>query len=358
MKMDTWYCAGWSHELTAGPIGRKFLGRRVVLFRDANGTAHALGARCPHRGADLASGSVVDGCIECPFHGWCFDGRGQCVRVPSQPERMKISSLARVPFFPLHERQGAVWIWMGAGEPPAIEPPEDPVGQQGQSVRRLFFSPNLVAAPFLTLLESSLDKAHVPFIHAGTFGSDQDPLVPRQRISVDPDGRGLRAEDDPDCPWHAEPKLPGGVLGLLGRLVLGLSRPVAQHTRFDVRDGAQIYLEYPRGTFDLFLTHVTPADDAHSWLFVESARTRAPHAIGDWIQTRVFRKIFEEGTRESSLLLDAGDDDPQTPVSVESDRLGLAARQLYERWVSSAREDDAPQRLTAASGVARRGGTP
>ena len=343
MKMDTWYCAGWSRELAAGPIGRKLLGRHVVLFRDANGTAHALGARCPHRGADLASGSVVDGCIQCPFHGWRFDGRGQCVRVPSQPESMKISSLARVPSFPLHERQGTLWIWMGGGEAQSSEPPQDPVEQPGRSVRRLFFDAALVAAPFLNVLENFFDKAHVPFIHTGTFGPDQDPLVARQRITVDADGRGLRAEDDPDSPWHAEPKLPGGVLGVLGRLLLGLRRPIAQHTRFDVEEGAQIYLEYPNGTFDLFVTHLTPADDEHTWLFVESVRTRAPHAIGDWIQRRAIRKVFEEGKRETSLILDAGRDGLPPPVSVESDRLGLAARQLYERWAPSAGEEGSPK---------------
>ncbi len=340
MKMDAWYGAGWSCELAAGPIGRTLLDRRLVLFRDANATAHALGPRCPHRGADLASGAVVDGCIQCPFHGWRFDGRGQCVRVPSQPESMKISTLARVPSFPLQEKQGTLWIWMGTGEPQRSEPPPNPVGQPGRSGRRLFFDAQLVAAPFLTVLGNAFDKAHLPFIHKGTFGPDQDTLVVRQRITVDADGRGLRAEDDPDCSWRAEPKLPGGIVGMLGRLVLGLRKPVAQHMRFDVAHGVQIYLEYPGGAFDLFLTHVTPADDAHTWLFVESVRTRAPHAVGDWIQRRVLRKVFEEGRRETSLILADGPDGPPPPVSVESDRLGLAVRQLYERWAGGASPRD------------------
>ncbi len=332
MKPDTWYCAGWGRELATGPIGRQLLGRRVLLFRDANGAAHALGARCPHRGADLAQGSVVDGCIQCPFHGWRFDAVGQCVHVPSQPRSMKISRLARVPCFPLQEREGTLWIWMGAGERPSHEPPHDPVRPRNPSVRRLFFDAQVIAAPFLDVLENFFDKAHVPFIHTGTFGSNQDPLVARQRISVDPDGRGLRAADDADAPWHVEPKVPGGLVGLLGRLLFGLRRPIAQHTGFEVSRGAQIYMEYPNGTFDLFVTHLTPADERHTWLFVESVRTRAPHAIGDWIQRRAINKIFDEGKRETSLILDAGPDDCPPPVSVESDRLGLAVRQLYERW--------------------------
>jgi phenylpropionate dioxygenase-like ring-hydroxylating dioxygenase large terminal subunit len=340
MKMDTWYCAGRSRELGTGPIGRKLLGHPVVLFRDASGTARALGARCPHRGADLTSGVVVDGGLQCPFHGWRFDGLGQCVRVPSQPESAKISALARVPSFPLHEREGILWIWMGAGETQSCEPPEYPVSHPGRFVRRLSFDAQLIAAPFLTVLENAFDKAHVPFIHRGTFGPDQNPLVARQRITVDLDGRGLRAEDDPNSPWQADPRIPGGRLGRL----LGLRRPIAQHTRFDVEGVVQIYLEYPNGTYDLFVTHITPADERHTWLFVESVRTRAPHALGDWFQRRAIGKVFEEGKRETSLILAAGPDGLPRPISVESDRLGLAARQLYERWAGgsavSARDRD------------------
>jgi phenylpropionate dioxygenase-like ring-hydroxylating dioxygenase large terminal subunit len=164
MTVDTWYCAGWSRELADEPLGRQLLGRHLVLFRDADGTAYALGARCPHRGADLARGAVVGGCVQCPFHGWRFDGNGQCVRVPSQPDGVKISTAARVPSFPLRERDGTLWIWMGRGEP-STEPPRVPAESQGRSARRLFLDAEFVEAPFARVLENAFDKAHLPFIH-------------------------------------------------------------------------------------------------------------------------------------------------------------------------------------------------
>jgi phenylpropionate dioxygenase-like ring-hydroxylating dioxygenase large terminal subunit len=226
---------------------------------------------------------------------------------------------------------------MGDGETQRSEPPLDPVGPPGRSARRLFFEPRLIDAPSSNVLENFFDKAHVPFIHTGTFGSDQDPLVARQRVTIDADRRGLHAEDDPDASWRVEPKVPGGFIGVLGRLFFGLRTPVAQYTRFGVEAGAQLYIEYPNDTFDLFLAHITPADETQTWLFVESVRTRAPHVIGDWIQRRAIRKVFDEGARETTLILDS-DPDGRTPpaVSVESDRLGIAARQLYERWVDGA----------------------
>ena len=92
---------------------------------------------------------------------------------------------------------------------------------------------------------------------------------------------------------------------------------------------------------------MTPADEGQTWLFVESVRTRAPHTLGDWIQRRAINKVFEEGKRETSLILDVGAEAPPRPVSVESDRLGLAARQLYERW--TCRSAGAPQHDVAVN---------
>src|SRR5262249_1514861 len=306
----------WSRELANEPVGRTLLGRNVVLFRDTTGTARALGARCPHRGADLARGTLADGCIQCPFHGWRFDGLGQCVQVPSQPASMKISTAARVPCFPLCERRGVLWIWMGNPDAERSEPPNDSLIEPvGRSPRRLYFDGQCIDAPFLTVLENAFDKAHLPFIHRGTFGADQNPLVVRQRVTMDPGGRGLRADDDASSPWRAERKLPGGLIGRLARWFLGLQKPVAESVTFDVAGPVQqLSLEYPNATYARFTTRFTPADETHTWLFVESVRTRAPHALGDWVQRRVIGKLFEEGRMETRLILPLDPDDSQHRV--------------------------------------------
>jgi len=56
-------------------------------------------------------------------------------------------------------------------------------------------------------------------------------------------------------------------------------------------------------------------------------------------------RLFEEGKRETSLILGEDPDGPPRPVSVESDRLGLAARHLYEHW-ASAKTADSPISLS------------
>lgn len=59
-------------------------GEQVAVFRGHTGEAHVVDAYCPHLGANLAAGGRVLGdCIECPFHGWQFQGSdGKCVRIP------------------------------------------------------------------------------------------------------------------------------------------------------------------------------------------------------------------------------------------------------------------------------------
>ena len=56
----------------------KLLGTQYVVFRDGDGQAHVLNDTCVHRGGSLSKGKVVDGCIECPYHGWQFAGDGKC----------------------------------------------------------------------------------------------------------------------------------------------------------------------------------------------------------------------------------------------------------------------------------------
>jgi phenylpropionate dioxygenase-like ring-hydroxylating dioxygenase large terminal subunit len=81
-----WYVIGQSQQLKRGPIGVDLWGRRLVCFRSAEGKPVVMDARCWHMGADLSAGSVVDGQIVCPFHGWRYGPSGRCEQIPSQAE--------------------------------------------------------------------------------------------------------------------------------------------------------------------------------------------------------------------------------------------------------------------------------
>ncbi len=107
---NAWYVAGWADALVDAPQAKTFLDQPIALFRDGEGTAHAIAGRCPHRFAPLGHGRVIDGVLQCPYHGLRFDGTGACV---FNPHESGVVPKVSVPVYPLVERHALLWIWMG-----------------------------------------------------------------------------------------------------------------------------------------------------------------------------------------------------------------------------------------------------
>ena len=77
---QSWFPLALADDVKRGQVvGRDFLGTRVILYRDPAGRAVVQGAFCPHLGADLSVGQVVEGRIRCAYHHWTFDCAGACV---------------------------------------------------------------------------------------------------------------------------------------------------------------------------------------------------------------------------------------------------------------------------------------
>src|SRR5947207_10718713 len=81
---NAWYIAAWADELGAEPVARRICGEPLVLFRDKANQAAALADRCCHRAAPLHMGTVVEGGLQCGYHGLIFDGLGRCVAIPDR----------------------------------------------------------------------------------------------------------------------------------------------------------------------------------------------------------------------------------------------------------------------------------
>ncbi len=121
-----WFQVAWSDELPAGGVlPLSCLGRELVLFRTEQGAAHVLDAYCPHLGAHLGHGGrVQQGSLQCPFHGWRFDGQGACVEIPHAP---KIPPGAKLTSWPVHELNGVILVHHAAdAAAPAWQVPSVP----------------------------------------------------------------------------------------------------------------------------------------------------------------------------------------------------------------------------------------
>src|SRR5581483_5235959 len=98
----------------------RVMGQELVLFRGGDGRLGLLDRDCPHRGADLAFGRLENGGLRCLFHGWLFDRDGKCLETPGEPPESQICSRVRQKSYPVRERSGIVFAFLGEGEPPAF----------------------------------------------------------------------------------------------------------------------------------------------------------------------------------------------------------------------------------------------
>lgn len=166
-----WQPAALSDELmTARPVVPvRLMGEDLVLFRDSDGQLGLIGRRCPHRGADMCFGRLEDNGLRCPFHGWHFDRTGQCVEQPGEPDGSRMHEQITTASYPVTERNGIVWAYMGPGDPPAF-PNFDCFRAPGSHV---FAFKGLWECNWLQALEVGIDPAHASFLHR--FLQDEDP---------------------------------------------------------------------------------------------------------------------------------------------------------------------------------------
>ena len=141
----------------------KLLGQDLVLFKNTQGAFGLLDRDCPHRGADLAYGRNEGDGLRCPFHGWKFDVTGQCLETPAEPKGSVLCTRIKQRSYPLQERSGILFAWMGpeGSEPPPL-PELDCFKAPGTHT---FAFKGLWHCNWLQAFEVGIDPAHASFLH-------------------------------------------------------------------------------------------------------------------------------------------------------------------------------------------------
>jgi vanillate O-demethylase monooxygenase subunit len=174
---NAWYVAEISANVDASLKGTRILDEPIVLYRKQNGDPVALEDACAHRKFPLSMGKRIGDQIQCGYHGMVYDARGLCTSIPGGGT---VPDTARVRSYPVADRYGFLWIWMGvpaAADPNgifAVERWDDP------HIGRTDPDSMTVACNYLYITDNLLDPSHVAWVHPSSFGGpscEQTPLV-------------------------------------------------------------------------------------------------------------------------------------------------------------------------------------
>lgn len=187
-----WYPVVWSREVASRAVPVTLLGERVILFRD-RGRVYALEDRCPHRGVPLSYGSQeFPGTFSCCYHGWTFDlGTGALVAAITDGPDSPITGKVCVKTYPVRERLGLVWVYVGDIEPPALEEdlPEELLEEGLTVVGTIAIRPG----DWRNAAENGFDEGHFKYLHRNTPWAyfRTMPVWAKTRIVPSEDGKWI-----------------------------------------------------------------------------------------------------------------------------------------------------------------------
>ena len=183
-----WYPTMFSRDLPRDrPVALTLVDRPLVFYRPDGGAALALDDRCPHRSVPLSVGRMVDGRLECRYHGWQFGADGACTHIPTLPAEAPRPRASCASAAPTVERDGLVWVWPGD---PSRANPEDivhepEIGAGSWSVVDMTHEFDLEHG---LMIENLLDPSHLPFTHEGTLARRGDAAPLEMQLEERPDG--------------------------------------------------------------------------------------------------------------------------------------------------------------------------
>lgn len=178
---SAWHAVAMVHEVGDGPHPVRLLGEAWVLAR-IDGELRAFEDRCPHRLAPLSIGSVDPELgLRCGYHGWTFGAEGGCTSIPALGAAAHLPPRARlVPAWGVAEAYGLVWL---APDEPVSPLPDFPEwGAEGFDA--FWNEPRHTPTSAAQLVDNFLDASHFPFVHTGTFGTDEASLVVNEPVTT------------------------------------------------------------------------------------------------------------------------------------------------------------------------------
>lgn len=339
---NAWYVAALATEVDGkGLFTRKILNTSVLMYRLGDGTAVALQDRCPHRFAPLSLGNKrVGDEVVCAYHGLQFNAEGMCTHNPHGNNH--IPKAARVRSFPLLERYGFLWIWMGDEEADASLLPDFGMLDEGHP-NGVGYTYMKMDANFELIIDNVMDLSHIDHLHGEiiTTRGQLSPIVPQ--IKEGP--RSLEARWE----WKQQPAM------MIFAQFLPKPEDEARHF-FNItwtppaniqlsvgatqKDGA-LTLENTISQYDL---HTTTPETEYSTHYYFATRRNHIEEDGEYNKMKIegMHGAFwnEDGPVINAVQAEMGDADffDLNPVLMSNDAAPVRVRRLFQRLVEEERQ--------------------
>lgn len=245
--------------------------RRVELMGEGyvvtkvDGNVSVFLDRCPHRNARLSDGRMVDGNVECPYHGWQFDNHGRCSLIPALGPDATVPPTSHLTKVAVAERYDLLWI-----------APEDPVCSildipewNDPTLRHLWLPPVDIRASAGQFVDNFLDFGHFPFVHAGTFGAGEDEFIVDYDVEKADDGWGFVVDYPHTIHNNEDPKVATGEHPLV--------QPRHMRYTFGAPFVVTLRLELPMtGMRNVVVTALQPLDQGTTRVYTAMLRNDCP----------------------------------------------------------------------------------
>ena len=307
-----WHVVAETNDVVSGPLAVTLLGEKIVVWRDSEGSLVAAPDRCPHREAPLSAGVVEDGCLSCVYHGWVFGVGGRCVDVPSSGEGVPVPPRAHLAVVAAAERYGLVWLCLGEPAAPIPEMTAD----TDRSFRRINSGVAIWKVAATRMVDNFLDVSHFPYVHSGTFGGAQEPLVPPiELVDLDDGYHGYRYEVVANNPDEAQATSGSADAVVERTMTTGFCLPLAVRSTITYKSGLQ----------HVILLLSSPIDESTSYFTFVVWRNDDFDVPGEEV-IRFDRAIGEEDRKMLEQLSGGLPLERTALTSVQSDRASVEWR--------------------------------
>ncbi len=331
---NAWYVACMPQEIDDKPLGRMLGGERVVLYRGADGAACALEDFCPHRGAPLSLGQVVEGRLVCGYHGLEMGCEGKALAMPGQ----RVQGFPAIRKFPLIEKFGFVWIWLGPKEQadaallPSLHWADNPQWAYGGGLYH-------IGCDYRLMIDNLMDLTHETYVHASSIGQKEIDETPSSTRVEGDEVITSRFMSGIEAPPFWKMALRGNHLPddqVVDRWQICRFTPPS-HVMIEVGVALAGHGGYDapmdKKASSIVVDFITPESDTSIWYFWGMARNFRPEDKGLTAQIRegqgkIFAEDLEMLERQQANLLKW----PQRALlKLNIDAGGVQARKVIER---------------------------